>query len=93
MLETAIYQISQLQAAQEVELELDTNNWCSIRITHQTAYKFRITWFKWMWETKKYQISQLPAAQDVALELGKNNRCSIRKTHQATHKFIITWFI
>jgi hypothetical protein len=43
MQETTKYQISQLPAAQEVELELDTNNWCSIRTTHQTTHKLTIT--------------------------------------------------
>ena len=58
MPETTKYQISQLSAAQEVELGLYTNNWCSIRTTHQTTHKLRITLFKWMLETTKYQISQ-----------------------------------
>ncbi len=86
MQETTKYQISQLPAAQEVELERDTNNWCSIRTTH----KHRITWFKWMPETTKYQITQLPAAQEVELERDTNNWCSIRTTHQTTHKLRIT---
>ncbi len=45
MQETTKYQIIQLPAAQEVELGLDTNNWCSIRKTDQTTHKLRITWF------------------------------------------------
>jgi hypothetical protein len=39
MQETKKYQISQLPAAQEVELELDKNNWCLIG----TTYKLGIT--------------------------------------------------
>ncbi len=85
MQETTKYQISQLSAAQEVGLELDTNNWCSIRKIH----KLRLTWFKRMLETTKYQISQLSAAQEVGLEVYTNNWCSIR----TTHKLRITWFI
>jgi hypothetical protein len=87
---TKKYQISQLPAAQEVGLGLHTNNWCSIRITHQTTHKLRITWFIWMLETTKYQISQLPAAQEVGLKLDTNNWCSTRTTNQATHKLRIT---
>ncbi len=79
---TTKYHISQLLAAQEVELGLDTNNWCSIRKTHQTTHKLRITWFKWMLETKKYQISQLLAAREVEFGVNKNNWCSIRTTHK-----------
>jgi hypothetical protein len=40
---TTKYQINQLPAAQEVELGFDTNNWCSIRTTHQATHKLRIT--------------------------------------------------
>ncbi len=69
MLETTKYQISQLPAAQEVGLKQHTNNWCSIRTTHQTTHKLRITSFIWMQGTTKYQISQLPAAQEVRIEL------------------------
>ncbi len=39
MLETRKYQISQLPAAQVVELKGSINNWCLIRTTH----KLRIT--------------------------------------------------
>ena len=90
MPETTKFQISQLSPAQEVELEVYTNNWCSIRTTHQTTHKLRITWFIWMLETTKYQIRQLPAAQQVELEQHTNNWCSIRTTHQTTHKLRIT---
>ncbi len=86
MLEAIKYQISRLLAAQEVKLEIDTNNWCSIR----TTYKLRITKFKWMLETKKYQISRLPAAQEVKLKPYTNNWWSIRTTNQTTHKLRIT---
>jgi hypothetical protein len=61
-------QLSQLPVAQEVELELDTNNWCSIRTTHQKTHKLRITWFIWMQLTIKNQLSQLPAAQEVEVK-------------------------
>ena len=61
---------------------MDINNWCSIRTTHQTTHKLRITLFIWMLETTKYQISQLSAAQEVELELDTNNWCSIRTTHK-----------
>ena len=82
MQETTKYQISQLSAAQEVELELYTNNWCSIRTTHQTTHKLRITWLIWMLETTKYQISRLSASQGARLELDINSRYSIRTTHK-----------
>ncbi len=87
---TTKYQIDQLPAAQEVELELDTNNWCSIRTNHRTTHKLRTTLFIWMQGTKKYQIDQLPAAQVVGLEPDINNWCSIRTNHQTTHKLRIT---
>ncbi len=73
MQKTIKYQISQLLAAQEVKLRLYTNNWCSIRTTHQITHELRITWFTSMPETTKYQISQSPAAQEVGLERDTNN--------------------
>ncbi len=69
-------------AAQEVGLKPYTNNWCSIRTTHQTTHKLRITWFISMLETTKYQISQLRAAQEAGLEVYTNNCCWIRTTHK-----------
>ncbi len=67
MQETTKYQISQLPAAQEVGLELDTNNWCLIRTTHQTTHKLRITWFKKLLKTTKYQISRLRQLKKLGL--------------------------
>jgi hypothetical protein len=64
MQETTKDKISQLPATQDVALELGTNNWCSIRITH----KLRISFFKWMLKTKNYQIFKLPYAQVFELE-------------------------
>ncbi len=90
MLETIKYQISWLPAAQEVELGFDTNNWCSIRTTHQTIHKLGITWLITVQETTKYQISWLPAAQEVELQLDINNWFSIGTTRQKTHKLRIT---
>ncbi len=89
MLETTKYQISELPAAQEVGLEIDTNNWCSIRTTHQTTQKHRITKFKSMLEITKYQIGWLPAAKEVRLKLYTNNWCSIRTNDQTKHKLRI----
>ncbi len=43
MLQTTKYQISQKSTAQEVGLEQYTNNWCSIRINHQTTNKLNKT--------------------------------------------------
>ncbi len=40
---TTKYQVSWLSAAQEVEVELNTNNWSPIRTTLQTTHKPRIT--------------------------------------------------
>jgi hypothetical protein len=87
---TTKYQISQLLAAQEVELELHTNNWCSIRTTDQSTHKLRITWFIWMQGTAKYQIRQLPVGQKVKLGRHTNNWWLIRTTNQTTHKLRVT---
>ncbi len=46
MQQTTKYQISQLPAPQGVGLELDTNNRCLSRKTHQTTHKPRKTQFK-----------------------------------------------
>ncbi len=54
MQDTRKYQISQLPAAQEVRVGLYTSNWFSIRRTHQTTHKPRITWVISMLETTKY---------------------------------------
>ncbi len=81
MQQTIKYQISQLPVVQEVKLEQYTNNWCSIRATHQITHKIRITQFMVVQDTAKYQISQLPEAQEVGLEMDTNNWCSIRTTY------------
>ncbi len=77
-------------AAQEVGLDLCTNNWCSIGKIDQATDKLRITLFIWILGTTKCQIGKLQAAQEVGVELGTNNWCSTISTHQTTPQLRIT---